>query len=165
MINEDMARIYRETVGAAGRQGIARLDAVEEATAVIMTGIRAGRIAMDMESAVRAHLREIDTRDGKSADRIIRSAAVGDIPLDAGDIDLVVTLGGGLRKQWADVDADDLRRMDDLRYENVAAAQNAYAQWRKAYSAVLPVLFEHVTFGAAYDAGGFPPATAESSVA
>ena len=126
MINEDFARIYRETVGSAGRDGIARLDAVEEATAVIMTGIQAGRLSLDMESAVRSALADIDKRDGKSADRILRAAAVGDVPLDGMDVEVVVTLGGGLRKQWAEVDAQDLAAMDELRFQNVAAAQKAY---------------------------------------
>lgn len=158
MINEDFARIYRETIGGAGREGIARLDAFEEAAAVIMSGIQSGRLTLDLESAVRSALHDIDKRDGKSADRILKSAALGDVPLDGLDIDVVVTLGGGLRKQWADVNAKDLAAMDDLRFQNVAAAQASYAEWRRSFSAVLPVLIEYRTFGAAYEAGGFPPA-------
>lgn len=157
MINEDFARIYRETVGAGGGEGIARLDAVEVATAAILTEVRAGRLAIDVESAVRSQLADIDKRDGKSADRILRAAAGGDVPLAGIDIDVVVTLGGGLRKQWADVNAQDLAAMDDLRFQNVAAAQKAYGEWRKSFSAVLPVLIEYRTFGAAFEAGGFPP--------
>lgn len=167
MINQDFVRIYRETVGAAGREGISRQDAMEEATAVILTGIQSGRLQLDPEAAVRAALTEIDKRDGKSADRIIHAAATGNVPLDGVDIDVVVTLGGGLRKQWADVDAADLQRMDDLRFENVAAAQKAYAVWRQGYSAVLPIVLQFGTFGAAYEAGGFPttPHTSAASAA
>ena len=163
MTHPDIARIYRETVGRSGFKGINRQDAFEEATALVMTEIRAGRLELDVDSAVRAALKDADHADGRSADRILKSAALGDVPLDGYDINVVVTLGGGLRKQWADVDANDLRDMDVLRYQNVRNAQNAYDEWRTSYDAVLPVLFEFRTFGAAFTGGGFPPSSTVAS--
>lgn len=160
MINDDFARIYRETVGRAEDVGITRQDAFEEAEASILTEIKAGRLNLDVASAVRAQLQDIDKRDGKSADRVLKSLAGGALPLDGMDLELVVTLGGGMRKQWGFINANDLRRMDDLRFQNVAAAQEAYKQWRASYSIVLPVLFAYANVAAAHDAGAFPETVA-----
>lgn len=154
-INHDFARIYRETVGRAENDGITRLDAFEEAESSILTEIRAGRMVIDIPAAVRAQLRDIDKRDGKSSDRVLKALADGAVPLDGLDLELVVTLGGGMRKQWAFVNATDLRRMDDLRFQNVTAAQESYKKWRTSYSVVLPVLFAHENIAAGHAAGAF----------
>lgn len=158
MINEEFARVYRETVGRAGSDGIARLEAFEEAEASISASIRAGHMEIDLSHAVRAQLSEIDKRDGKSADQILHDAARGLLTLDGIDVELVATLGDGLRKQWDYVTASDLQRMNELRFGNVQKAISAYSKWQANYNAVLPILFQHSTWGDAQTNGAFTAA-------
>lgn len=162
---QTVARVYRESVALYGLAGVNRQEAIEAATATIHAEILSGRLRLDVESAIRASLVKADEADGRSADAILKRAAAGDVPLTSADMDVVVTLGAGLRKQWADVRVADLDAMNDIRFKNFKAARDSYSEFNAAVIAVRPVLFEYLTFGAAFDAGGFPPGGVSASAA
>jgi hypothetical protein len=167
MSKETITRVYRETVGLYGAQGVNRQEAVESGVSTLMVEFRAGRLDVDVERYFRRRLIEADETDGRNADTILRRAAYGQVPLHVADLDVVVTLGKGLRKQWNDVTLSDLRSMNEIRYENFKQAEKAYDDFNAAFLVIREAMLEHVTFGAAFEAGGFPPSTetAESEVA
>jgi hypothetical protein len=156
--NDTITRVYREAVASYGTSGVNRAEAVESATATLMAEYNAGRFVVDVERAIRAELRRADEADGRSADQIIQRAAYGAVPLTNADLDVVVTLGGGLRKAWADVTADDMAQMNELRFQNFRKVAASYEDFNRAYLRIREVVFQHRTFGAAFEAGGFPPA-------
>ena len=162
---ETITRVYRETIAAYGEEGVTRAEAIESATATLMVEHRAGRLAIDLESAIRGELRRADESDGRSADAILKRAAYGDVPLIDDDLDVVVTLGGGLRKAWRDVTPSDLKQMNDLRFENYRKVKDSYSEFNAAYMVIREVVFAHRTFGEAWHSGGFPPATKTGAVA
>lgn len=154
---ETITRVYRETVAAQGLSGN-RSEAIESGISTMQVEIRAGRFAINEEDALRAMFRKVDESDGRTADAILKRAAMGDIPLVTEDLDVVVTLGGGARKVWRDVTPADLKAMNDIRFKNYTQTRDSYAAFNAAYLAVREVVLEHGTFGDAFDAGGFPPA-------
>lgn len=161
--NSIIAQTYRQNVRQiAGTAGITanRRDAVPQAASELNRRYKAGEIEIDPYDYFLAKLYKVDEAEGKAADRVI-AAALGntDITLFDVDLDVVVTLGGGKRKPWEFVTAEDLEEMNQLRYRNVRAAERAYfKEWRPAYLRLHPVLQEFATFGDAYRNGGFPPA-------
>lgn len=157
---ETVARLYREAVAEAGEQGGQRQDAFMVASARVETEIRAGRLIVPTETVIRAELLKADESDGRRADSVLRTAATGQASLVEPDLDLVVTLGRGRRKPWRWITRDDLREMDVVRFENVRAVQDSYAEWRTYYDTALAVLFQYPTFGEAVEAGGFEVAVA-----
>jgi len=165
MSRETITRVYRETVGLYGDNGVNRTDAVESGVATLMVEYQAGRLDVDVERYFRRRLIEADEKDGRNADTIIRRAAFGQVPLHVSDLDVVVTLGAGLRKQWADVTVGDLQAMNAIRHQNFKQAEAAYDQFNSAMIRIREVVLEHGTFGAAFEAGGFPPAAASKSAA
>lgn len=152
------ARIYRETVQSYNGADVTREEIVHQATASVMNEIRAGRYTLDIEAAVRRELIRADESDGKIGDRYISRAARGEVPLVEDDMDVVVTLGGGRRKCWRDVETQDLIQMREIRFRNYQSVRDAFQEFAADLEAVLPVVREHGTFGAAVAAGGFPPA-------
>jgi hypothetical protein len=95
--------------------------------------IDAGDLKIPVDTAILAAFREADEHDGKSADKTMARRLRGEDSLDMDDdpgLAIVVTLGGGRRKPLAQINADDLREMDTLRYSNLRNAQNAYDVWR-----------------------------------
>jgi hypothetical protein len=163
MTNRNVARIYREAVASYGPSGADRQEAFASAYATILNEIRNKRMVIDLEAAIRSELVKADESDGRAADGVLRRAATGDAPIVPADLDVIVTLGKGKRKQWADVSADDLAEMHDIRYQNYRAAKTSYEEFREMYYTLRPVLFQHKTFGAAFEAGGFPPTPATSA--
>lgn len=158
MSNKDtITRVYREAVASLGAAGN-RAEATESGIATMQVEIRAGRFHVDEVEALRAMFRKVDESDGRSADAILKRAAMGDVPLVVDDLDVVVTLGGGARKVWRDVTPADLKAMNDIRFKNYTQARDSYQEFNAAYLAVREVVLEHGTFGDAFDAGGFPPA-------
>ena len=107
-INHTIRRIYRETIASYGDAGIGRAEAIEAAAATVMVEVNAGRLSLDFEQAVRAELRKADEADGRDADTIINRLSRGQVPITEDDLDVVVTLGKGLRKVWREVTGDDL---------------------------------------------------------
>ena len=164
---DTITRVYREAVASYGPEGINRPEAIESAAATLLVEVRAGRLDIDMESAIRAELRKVDEYDGRAADAIIERAAYGAEPLTADDLDVVVTLGRGLRKAWRDVSPADLEQMNEIRYDNYRKVRTSFEKFNTAVGRIKQVVLDHGTVGAAYEAGGFPPAAvaAESGAA
>ncbi|QWT24972.1 hypothetical protein KPL76_06340 [Subtercola sp. PAMC28395] len=162
---DTIIRVYREQVGTYGPAGVNRQEAIESALSILHAEISSGRIQLDQDAALRAFLMNADERDGRNGDAILKRAARGEVPLTLADLDIVVTLGGGHRKQWADVMLEDLNAMNDIRFRNFKAARDSYADFNSSVLAVRPVLFQYGTFGGAFKNGGFPPQTAASAAA
>ncbi|MBK0420389.1 hypothetical protein JD276_15275 [Leucobacter sp. CSA1] len=162
---EIITRVYREAVMSYGDDGVDRPEAIESALATLMVEVRAGRLEVDVERALRSELQKADEADGRSADAILQRAAYGEVPLLAEDLDVIVTLGGGRRKAWCDVTPLDLKQMNDIRFENYRKVKRSYLDFNAAYMKVRDVVLQHQTFGAAWKAGGFPPAEASEAVA
>lgn len=162
---DTIRRIYRETVASYGGEGITRAEATEAALATVMVEVRAGRLKIDFERAVLAELRKADESDGRDADGIIKRMSYGDVPLVDDDLDVIVTLGKGMRKAWRDVNGDDLVQMRELRRENYLKAKGAFDEFASNVNRLLPVLFEYRTVGEAWRNGGFPPADTVGEVA
>lgn len=162
---DTITRIYREALAEAGPDGADRQEILIVATARVATEIRAGRLEYELDSFIRSELTRVDESDGKRADSIIAAAATGQasFELDESVLDVVVTLGAGKRKSWRDVTRADLAVMNTIRYRNYKAVRDSYQDWFKSYQAVVPVLVEFETFGAAVEAGGFPPKTATAA--
>ena len=156
--NDIVTRVYRETVASYHGSAVPRSELIESAQATLMIEVRAGRLTVDPEAAVRAALTRADERDGRAADRVLARAARGEVMLTEDDLDFVVTLGGGMRKAWRDVRREDLEAMNAERYENYRKVRSAYLEFNENVVAVLPVLDRYGTVGAAHAAGGFPPA-------
>lgn len=156
--NDTVQRVYRETIASYGAAGVNRREAEEAAENTLMIEVQAGRLHLDMRKALRAELRKVDEADGRAADRMIERLAYGHVPLVAADLDVVVTLGGGLRKAWHDVVPSDLAAMVELRQDNVNKAVASMESFRRAVAVIRETVFQHGTVGAAFEAGGFPPA-------
>lgn len=161
---ETVARVYRETTASYNGAPVQRAEIIESAAASLLIEVRAGRLAIDTESAIRAALMQADESDGRAADRIIARAARGEVPLSEDDLDVIVTLGKGYRKPWRDVTANDLTAMNQLRFDNVQKTRDAYSVFNADVLAIRGLLEEYGTFGEAFEAGGFPP-VAEEAVA
>lgn len=162
---DSITRIYREAIAEAGPDGADRQEVMIVAGARVATEVRSGRLAYELNGFIHSELLKVDESDGKRADSIIRTAATGQGSFEFGDLDVSVILGKGRRKLWRDVTADDLRSMNEVRYANYQNVKKSYEDWYTHYRLALPVLVEHITFGAAVDAGGFPPKTASAAAA
>lgn len=155
---ETVARVYRETVETYHGVPAARAEVFETAAAAILTDVRAGRLQIDAEAAVHAALLDADAADKRAADRVLARAARGEVMLTDDDLDLVVALGHGMRKQWRDVTPADLDAMNFQRFENYRKVREAYQVFNADLLMVRPIVERFRTFGAAQAAGGFPPA-------
>lgn len=164
-MNDMIQRVWRETVASYGPEGIYRPEAVEAATATIMVEVRAGRFEIDLERAVRREIVRADEKDGRAADAIIWRAAYGMVPLMTADLDVIVTLGAGMRKAWRDVTREDLDLMVEVRYENYRKVRTAFESFNESVARIRRTVADHGTVGAAFDAGGFPPADAKEAAA
>lgn len=154
---ETVSRVYREHAATYAGQ-VTRAELIESATASLMVEVRAGRLTVNAESAIRAALVKADESDGRSADRIISRAARGDVPLVVSDLDVVVTLGGGMRKAFWTLTDTDLDQMIEVRRANFVKVRESFHEFRVDAQIVQWAVREHGTFGAAFQAGGFPPA-------
>ncbi|MFA5606614.1 MAG: hypothetical protein WDA07_05445 [Leucobacter sp.] len=154
---ETIRTIYRETVAAHGDHGIKRETAIGEAAEVLLEMHQYGELIVDVKRAIRAELMKADERDGKSADAFLRRMAVDGLPLIDDDLDVVVTLGGGLRKPWRRVTSRDVREMMRVRMENYRSVKASYKEFEANASALLQVLASHRTVEAAHAAGAFVP--------
>lgn len=160
-MDNTIRRIYREAVASYGAEGVNRQEAMESALSTVMVEVRAGRLDLNLESAVLAELRKADEQDGRDADNIINRLSYGQVPITEDDLDVVVTLGKGKRKVWREVTGDDLVMMRELRRENYLKAKGAFDEFAANVNRLLPVLFEFRTVGEAHANGGFPPADAK----
>lgn len=155
----EITRVYREVVGGDDNpDGMQRQDAFDIATDKLLGMTETGELKIPLEQAIRAALAEVDRREGQRTDTVLRRVVAGQEPLDLDDdpfLEVVVTLGGGLRKPWRDVTQADLRAMDQLRYRNYRQAATAYDEWRTLFDPTFDVLGQFNTFGLAVAAGAF----------
>lgn len=151
-------QIYRDALAEFGADGAQMREVFATVRPRIRALVESGALTIDVDGAIDAELLAVDMANGKQADRVLAQLAGGQeqFSFDSDPmLDVVVTLGKGLRKQWRDITAVDLRVMDELRYENVRKQQDAYGQWRVSYSPVLSVLDRFSTVGDAIAAGAF----------
>lgn len=157
-----VSRIYREVVADSAAEGIDRQVAYDTAVARLVRMIRSGALDLPMDVAVRAALDRADDRDARRADSVLRRIAAGETSLltEVGDplLDVIVKLGGGRRKAWRDVTAEDLQVMTELRAKNARIVVESFSQWREDAATVLLGLGgQHESLGAAVEAGVFTP--------
>lgn len=153
--NETITRVYRETVASYGVEGVDRPEAEAAAIATLMVEVRAGRLEVDLEQALRMEIRKADEADGRSADAMLRRMAQGDVPLTLADFDVVVTLGAGRRKPWGMVTPEDLDTMNQIRYRNYKAARESFQEFNSNVIAVQHVVVGFKTMLDAFEAGAF----------
>lgn len=151
-------QFYREAVAEFGVDGAQRQEVFAKVRPRIRALVEAGLIDIDIDEAIDAELLVADEANGKQADRVLAQLAGGQahFAFDADPLlEIVVTIGGGLRKQWRDVTREDLQLMDSIRFENARKQQAAYVQWNGFVTPVMSVLDHFATIGEAVAAGAF----------
>lgn len=149
---------YQRVVNGSGDEKITRSEAAAIAAENVDRLIDQGEVQEpSRHDALVAKVVAIDARQGQAADRIIEKLSRGEVQLfeDGDMLNTVVTLGGGYRKSWRHVTADDLRAMDKERNANFKSQVEAKKRWDASLAAVLPVVLEFRTVGAAVSAGAF----------
>ncbi len=149
---------YRAAVAAADPDsGTTLREVVETVKVDLAARIREGSLELDPDDYLPMLIRRVDERDGAMADAVLERHVFGQSALDDDEatLDVVVTLGAGKRKLWRHVTADDLLAMDEIRYSNVRAAQDAYDRWRSTYSLARRAMAQYPTMGDAVTAGAF----------
>lgn len=157
-ISDAVHEYYTDALRTAGSDG----TDLDDLRTVVVARVKAlhglGEITIDIERVARAELDSVDRGESKQSDKVIALFRDGYSPLDFdvdAVLDLSVTLGGGRRKLWRHVDAEDLAQMDELRYRNVRSAQTAYEDWRQAYVPLQAILRRYETVADAARAGEF----------
>lgn len=153
-----VSTVYAEVVAEADPDaGTTLREATEIALSRVLRLVDDGDIKPDMTDVVKSALRLADKRHGKRADRLIDDTRRGRLTLFESEHELntVVTLGKGLRKLWRNVNEDDVVMMDEVRYRNVSAQQEAYRVWRESFEPVRKVLSVYRTVELAIGAGAF----------
>lgn len=144
---------YRNAVAKIGSTAtdVNKLDAFAHAAEALRQRIHSGELELPIDDALHAALKVADEKDGRAADNILARIARGEIGLDMWPdplLDVVVTLGGGRRKAWKHVTADDLSSMVELRKHNTNAARRAERRFIKDVTAVYDQLVSAGTVGA-----------------
>ena len=155
---ETVSAVYADVVAESDPDtGTTLQNAMDGALTRILEMIDNGDIKPDITDVVKSAIRKADQQHGKRADKLISDTRRGLLTLfDAeDDLNTVVTLGKGLRKLWRNVNGEDLLAMDELRYSNVAAQQEAYKIWRESFEPVRRVLTVHRTIESAIEADAF----------
>lgn len=156
--NQTVNRIYQKQLSLFGSAGAQLRDVMDAARPEIRMLIDSGELSIDIDGVIDAELLSVDESNGKQADRVLAQLANGQdyLNIDADPmLDVAVTLGKGLRKQWRDITSADLVLMDELRYQNVRKQQEAYGVWRSVFSPVAAILLNFDTVGDAVAAGAF----------
>lgn len=156
--SQTVNRIYQRQLSLFGSSGAQLRDVMDAARPEIRMLIDAGELSIDIDGVIDAELLSVDESNGKQADRVLAQLANGQeyLTIDADPmLDVVVTLGKGLRKQWRDITSADLVLMDELRYQNVRKQQDAYGNWRAVFAPVASILVRFATIGDAVAAGAF----------
>jgi hypothetical protein len=151
--HEAVRNEYRRAVAEAGMTGndVNKMDAFAFAAEALRERIHAGEIELPIDDALHAALSVVDKQDGRAADNILARIARGEIGLEIWPdpmLDVVVTLGGGRRKAWRHVTAEDLSGMVDLRKQNTNAARVAERRFIEDVSAVYNDLVNAGSIGA-----------------
>lgn len=157
---EAIAQEYHRIIDDAANDGISRHDAITLATEQVMNMIDAGwTFAPDPEDAIRLAAKKFDEAQGRAADAILAALASGEssAPVPPAEINrTVVTLGGGKRKTWRHVTADDIDLMTQERALNVRRQQQAIKTWKQNAENISPVVEQYGTVGDALDASALP---------
>ena len=160
---ETITRIYREAVASYGGEGVDRPEAIESALATLMVEVRAGRLEVDVERALRAELQKADESDGRAADAIfieeLHNAGWYDKVSQAFTVFLPVrsvgVMGDGRTYDWVVslrcVETTDFMtaKWSHLPYELLGKVSNRIINEVKGINRVC------------YDVSGKPPATIE----
>ena len=136
IFNQAVTHEYRRAITNLGGKNadVNKLDAFAFATEAIRERIHSGELELPIDDAIHAALATADNKDGRAADGILAKIARGEIGMDMWPdplLEVVVTLGGGRRKAWKQVTADDLRLMADLRKQNTNAARRSERRFLK----------------------------------
>lgn len=164
--SQTVNRIYQQHLARFGTAGAQLRDVMDSARPEIRMMIDSGELSIDIDGVIDAELLSVDESNGKQADRVLAQLANGQDSLGIATdpiLDVVVTLGKGLRKQWRDITSADLVLMDELRYQNVRKQQNAYSTWRSVFAPVAAALVPFGTIGDAVAAGAFNGAERRSA--
>lgn len=153
--NTLVQRVVREAVVAARDSGIMQQEIEHSALATLQVEMRAGRYEVDLEKAILGEIRRAIETDGRAADGIIRRMANGDVPLTYEDLDVIVILGGGLRKSWGAVTPDDLVAMNEIRYRNFKSARDSFQEFNSNVMSVRSRFEGFETVAEAFEAGAF----------
>lgn len=152
---ETIQRVTRETVSAYDNEFVMQAELEESAISTLMIEVRAGRLDIDVEKALRSEIRKVVEADGRAADGIIRRMASGSAPLISEDLDVIVTLGAGRRKSWGAVTKADLEDMNEIRYKNYRSARESFQEFNANVLTVQGMFGDYATVADAFDAGAF----------
>jgi hypothetical protein len=156
---EDAAEsIWVSVIGEADPDaGTTRQEAMMVAGPRIQRMLDDGDLKLNPADAIKSALLRVDEKHGKRADKLIEDTANGKLALFDVEklLDTVVTLGKSRRKLWRHVNESDLYAMNELRYKNKVAADEAYKIWQSAYAIVRRVVSLHGTVEAAHAADAF----------
>lgn len=158
-----VSRILQQTFAEFGNDRVQLRDVMEVAHPRVKALIESGELSIDIDGVIDAEMLAVDSAHGKLADRVLAQLANGLETLTIDEdpmLDVIVTLGKGLRKQWRHINSEDLILMDNLRYDNMRKQQDAYGAWRAVYSPVAAVLIRYDSLESAVAAGAFGSAQA-----
>lgn len=154
-----MREEYQRIVYESGDTGIQLAKAVAIASENVQRMIDYGEVeAPDVLSALVTIGKSEDTRQKSSTDGALERLANGEVSIDMGGdpmLRMVVTLGKGDRKSWDYVTASDLRRIFELRRENLVTQKQAFERFEENYNATVAAVLAHRTVGEAVRAGAF----------
>lgn len=148
---------YQAVIAESAADGTSKTEASKIATQRILDAIENGDVKIDLLEVIMRAIDHADKNSGKKADKLIADLVAGRFKLFDIDEDLesVVILGRGERKAFRYLTADDLEKMDELRYENKRRQEEAYYKWRQVFVPCRNVVrrFEHI--GHAFESGAF----------
>lgn len=154
---EYVRNIYQDVVAEAAETGTSLRDASQVAAQRILEAIDCGDVKIDLLDVVIRAIKHADEQSGKKADKLVADLVGGRFKLFDTDEDLetVVKLGGGERKTFRYINADDLEKMDELRYENKRRQEEAYYKWRQVFVPCRNVVRRYEHIGHAFESGAF----------
>ena len=155
---EFFTKEYQRIVRESGGEPIGRQRAIQEASWSTKREIELGNVKEpELIPTLKLMGEGVDSSQGRAADRIIGRLASGQVSMfDAGEVlDMVVTLGGGMRKSWRFVTESDLADMYETRRQNHDKQVEAFLRFKEDYEAVLPVVRMFGTVESAVSAGAF----------
>ena len=161
-----LTNLYRAVVADSGVEKTTFQSAVHQVAAQVQPMIDSGALAPDTFTWVKAMVEKIDKSEKASTDDTLAAIARGedDLGLDApAHLDRVACLGGGGRKAYRFLTADDIEEMDEIRHRNVRSVNRSYHKdWKPKYDMWRDILRRNLTIGAAVEAGDLPQMSDET---
>lgn len=159
MVTAELRRVVGEADPSAG---INRQFAFEIAHNRIRSLIDNGELQIDLDAMtdryIRTKLKEADESDGRAADKIIAKLIRGQETFDIeGEdfLDVMVTLGDGLRKPWKNVGTEDIFTMYEIRADNMRKQEEAFKKFTEDMRSLSRALNGFNSIGEAWRAGKF----------